>query len=159
MDGEPTPRPLPAPAPVHHSRLTIVSYAHYDSTEGPTDSIEHRHGRFLKSKEQLWRRRQPVGPRWRAIDLGWYEDKPTEVGTIILSIESVDNTLPPPVEVGIVPCYDDPDTLDVQPTPFAVILPGRPTGDPLRLNPALPQSLRLRCPEGEGVVTVYVLPR
>jgi hypothetical protein len=64
---------LPGKRPIKN-RLCVVETVYHQQFTGPTEHIESRFQRYLKSEEQTYQRICKATQEWQALDCGWIED-------------------------------------------------------------------------------------
>jgi len=148
-EDEPWPEPAPAPG----SYLVVVEQVYYQVRGEEPAAAESRYARHVSGDEQCYERHVRAGPEWRPLDLGWLAGRP-------LSLLVLRN--------------DEGRHLDANPTPerrreldgrvvelaqdgggaFALVRPG----ESLRLEPADPARLRLRCRAGAARCVLGAYP-
>ena len=134
------------------SRLVVVeNIYHQESGRQPT-SVESNYTRFLKTDEEVYRRRMKVGENWMSIESGWIE-KP---GMIILKNEEVYRGAvnPTPDEIKEVQKKIVEVSSSTLPDCSWFILPG----ENMRGIPKDLSNIRLRCQHSTAMVSIILIP-
>lgn len=81
IDGPPPKPPTP------FGRCGVIVRAWYQRTGANASACESRWGDWVASPEGAYERHVEVGPDgWTPPDLGWFADKPHEIGLLVLSL-------------------------------------------------------------------------
>jgi len=148
--------------------LTVVETIYHQSWgEGPT-AYPTSFMRELSVQEQPYFRKIKVGERWQPLDLGWFKDRPQDVGMIQLVNDegTFAQTQPTDEERAAADAkVIDVVTDIVDAGPLAGILAKDsfswqiPPRESFRGNPTNAKQLWVRCRSGVARATVNVYPR
>lgn len=151
-------------APARPKARIVVKDLIYHQVHGEQPTVMELPGftRALKTDEQLWSRKQTVGPEWTALDIGWFKDQPCGMLVIenleghFLQTQPTDEERAA-VEVKVVElCLSGIGIGDDGSAPMAdVLLPVRET---CRFQPNDLRLIGLRCPTGPAKVQVTIFP-
>ena len=136
--------------------LTVTETIYHQSWgEGPT-SVNSAFTRELSIQEQPYSRKIKIGETWQPLDLGWFSDRPNDVGMIQLVNEEGHFEQTQPTDEERAEAAAKVIELNfLALTNSWLILPR----ESFRGCPSLPGGVRIRCRSGVARATINVYPR